>query len=162
MQLQIREVMTTKFLKSKQHVIIMGPTGTGKTHLAQAIGHQLCLENHRVRFIRANVFFRLLHASRADQTWEKQFGAFLKPDLLILDDFGLKSLTTEQAEDFYELVAERQTRGSMIITSNRLVDVWVKLFPDPVMANAVLDRVANKAHQIILQGESYRKKIDLK
>jgi DNA replication protein DnaC len=135
-------------------------TGTGKTHLAQALGHQACRQGKTVRFIRANNLFRKLLASRADQTWEQIFKKFLQPELLILDDFGLKTLTMTQAEDIYELIAERHLKGSFIITSNRGVEAWLELFPDPVMANAALDRLSHQAHHIILEveGESYRKK----
>lgn len=154
----IRELQNNIYLQKKQHVILMGPTGTGKTHLAQALGNLACRHDHSVRFIRANAFLREMHASRADQSWEKKIKKFTSPDLLILDDFGLKTLTSEEADDIYELIAERSNQGSFIITSNRTVDAWLKLFPDPVMANAALDRLANNAHQIILEGESFRKK----
>ena len=146
------------YLKSSQHIILMGPTGTGKTHLAQALGNLACRHGYTVRFIRANAFLREMQASRADNTWEQKLKKFLSPDLLILDDFGLKTLTSQESDDMYELIADRANKGSFIITSNRTVDAWLKLFPDPVMANAALDRLANNAHQIILEGESFRKK----
>ncbi len=85
---------------------------------------------------------------------------FLRPDLLIIDDFGLTALTPAQAEDFYEIVTERHLNSSMIITSNRPPQDWVPLFPDPVMANSALDRLAHHAHHIMIEGgESYRKKL---
>ena len=136
----------------------MGPTGTGKTHLAHALGRLACCRGHTTRFIRANVMFRELQASRADLTWTKVFAGYVRPKALILDDFALKAMTVEQAEDVYELIAERMIDTSFIITSNRTVDAWVKLFPDPVMANAALDRLANNAHQLVLEGESFRKR----
>jgi DNA replication protein DnaC len=154
----INGLKNAMYLKSKQHIILMGATGTGKTHLAQALGNLACRYGYSVRFIRANAFFRQMQASRADHGWEKTFKAFLVPELLILDDFGLKTLSNQEAEDVYELIADRANKGSFIITSNRTVDAWVKLFPDPVMANAALDRLANNAQQIILEGESFRKK----
>lgn len=154
----IREFQNNIYLEKKQHIILLGPTGTGKTHLAQALGNLACRSGYRVRFIRANTFFREMHASRADNMWEQKFKKFLLPELLILDDFGLKTLSMEEAGDVYELIIERGLRGSLIITSNRTVDAWLKLFPDPVMANAALDRVVNNAQQIVLEGESFRKK----
>ena len=93
----------------------------GKTHLAQAPG------------------LRHLYTSLADQSWERQLRRYLHPDLLIIDDFGLTSLTQVQAEDIYEVVAERYLTSSIIITSNRPPKDWVALFPDPVMANPALD-----------------------
>lgn len=154
----IRGLQNNIYLQKHEHVILMGPTGTGKTHLAQALGNLACRHGTSVRFIRANAFLREMQASRADNTWEQKFKKFLSPNLLILDDFGLKTLTGQEADDIYELIADRTNRGSFIITSNRTIDAWLKLFPDPVMANAALDRLANNAHQIILDGESFRKK----
>lgn len=154
----IRTLQNNHYLNTHQNVIIMGPTGTGKTHLAQALGHYACRKGHSTLFVRANVFLREMQGSRADNSWGKCFKKYISPRLLILDDFGLKAMTVEEAEDFYELIAERVTRGSFVITSNRTVDAWVKLFPDPVMANAALDRLANNAHQIVLEGDSFRKR----
>jgi DNA replication protein DnaC len=97
---------------------------------------------------------------RADNSWEKRIKRFLRPDLLICDDFGLTALTTAQAEDFYEIVTERHLKSSMIITSNQPPQDWIPLFPDPVMANSALDRLVHHAHHIIIEGgESYRKKL---
>ncbi len=155
----IRELSCNNYLKEHQHIIIVGPTGTGKTHLAQALGHQACRQNYNVRFIRAQVLYRKLIASRADKTWEKEFKQFASAHLLIIDDFGLQTLTVTQAEDLYELIAEREFKGSFIITSNRKVEAWLDLFPDKVMANAALDRLANNAHHVVLTGESYRRKM---
>jgi len=155
----IHELKTLQFVTQGKHVIIMGPTGTGKTHLAQAIGHQACRQGLSVLFCRANVFFQQLQAARADHTYASAMKRYCHPQLLILDDFGLAALTTLQAEDIYELIAARATKGAFIITSNRTVNAWIPLFPDPVMANAALDRVANIAYQLTIQGESYRKKL---
>ncbi len=157
-QQTIRSLMVGQYLEEQQHILIMGPTGTGKTHLAQALGHQACRQGKKVRFIRANVLFRELLASRADHTWEQQFKKFLAPQLLIVDDFGLKAFTSAQSEDIYELIAERHLKSSFIITSNRTVEGWLELFPDPVMGNAALDRISHHAHHLILESDSYRKK----
>jgi DNA replication protein DnaC len=153
----IRDLTTGSYLKENQHILIVGPTGTGKTHLAQAFGHQACRQGYSVHFIHANMLLRTFHASRADNSWEKLFRKLLGFDLLIIDDFGLKNLTHTQAEDVYELIAERYLKKSIIVTSNRKVEGWVELFPDPVMANAALDRLSNLSHHIVLEGQSYRR-----
>ena len=155
----IRDLMGGLYLHDKQHVLAVGPTGTGKTHLAQALGHQACRQGKSVRFIRASVLLREMHASRADQSWERNLKKLSIPDLLIIDDFGLSALTLTHAEDFYELVAERHLKSSLIITSNRKVEAWVDLFPDPAMGNAVVDSLTNNSYHVILEGDSYRRKM---
>lgn len=154
----VRDLATGLFIEKREHVLLYGPAGVGKTHLAQALGHHACRLGKSVSFLKAAKFFRTLHAARADNSWEAEVRRFLTPDLLILDDFGLKPMTMLQAEDFYEIVAERHLRGSIVVTSNRPPADWLPLFPDPVMANSALDRLAHNAHHLVLKGESYRKR----
>jgi DNA replication protein DnaC len=156
----LKNLATCLFIEKKEHVLIYGPAGVGKTHLAQSLGHEACRKGHDVLFVKSVKMLRSLNASRADHSWEKRIKRFLRPDLLICDDFGLTALTLTQAEDFYEIVSERHLKSSMIITSNRPPQDWVPLFPDPVMANSALDRLAHHAHHIIIEGgETYRKKL---
>jgi len=106
---------------------------------------------------------RSLFAARADQSWERRLKKYVKPDLLIIDDFGLTTLSPIQAEDFYEVVTERHLRSSLIITSNRPPQDWIGLFPDPVLANSALDRLSHHGHHIMIDdGESYRRKLSPK
>lgn len=156
----VRNLSRCLFIEKKEHIVICGPAGVGKTHLAEALGHEACRRGYDVLFVKSIKMFRSLHAARADHCWEKRIKRFVRPKLLILDDFGLTALTATQAEDFYEIVTERHLRSSMIITSNRPPQDWVALFPDPVMANSALDRLSHHAHHIIIEGgESYRKKL---
>lgn len=156
----VSNLATCIFIEKKEHVLIYGPAGVGKTHLAQALGHEACRRGYEVLFVKSVKMLRSLHAARADYSWEKRIKRFLRPDLLIIDDFGLTALTPTQAEDFYEIVTERHLKSSMIINSNRTPQDWIPLFPDPVMANSALDRVAHHAHHILIEGgESYRKKL---
>ena len=156
----ITNLATCVFIERNEHILIYGPAGVGKTHLAQAIGHEACRRGYEVLFVKSVKMLRSLHAARADQSWEKRIKKFLRPNLLIIDDFGLTALTPTQAEDFYEIVTERHLSSSMIINSNRPPQDWIPLFPDPVMANSALDRLAHHAHHIIIEGgESYRKKL---
>jgi DNA replication protein DnaC len=154
----IRNLMTGNFLKKKQHVIIMGPVGTGKTHLSQSLGLLACQKNYKVCFIRTNDLLNKFHQSKADETWVKVFKHYSKYDVLVLDDFGLKALSAEQSADLYDLIAAIHIKSSLIITTNRKIEGWTNVFYDQIMANAALDRIINKAYRVILDGESYRKK----
>jgi DNA replication protein DnaC len=155
----IRDLATGVFIEKREHVLLYGSAGTGKSHIAQALGHQACRKGYHVLFTKAVKLFRPLLAARADHSWERRIKKYLQPDLLIIDDFGLTALNPTQAEDFYEIVAERHLNSSIIITSNRPPQDWIALFPDPVMANSALDRLAHHAHHLVMEGESYRKKL---
>lgn len=158
----IRDLGNCAFIEKQEHVLLYGSAGVGKTHLAQALGHQACRLGYDVLFTKTVKLFRFLLAGRADHSWEKRIKKYLAPDLLIIDDFGLSALTTIQAEDFYEIVTERHLKSSIVLTSNRPPQDWVPLFPDPVMANSALDRLAHHAHHIIMEGDSYRRKLSPK
>ena len=156
----VTDLATCLFVEKREHVLIYGPAGVGKTHLAQALGHEACRRGYSVLFVKAMKMLRHLFASRADQSWERQIKKYLHPDLLIIDDFGLTALTPIQAEDIYELVTERHLRSSLVMTSNRPPQDWLALFPDPVMANSALDRLSHHAHHLMIdEGESYRKRL---
>ena len=152
----IRTLMTGKFLKEKNHIIIMGPTGTGKTHVAQALGLLACQRQKKVCFIRTNDLLNQFHQSRADETWTALFKRYTKYDVLILDDFGLKTLSTEQSTDLYDLIAAVHINATLVITTNRKIEGWMEIFHDPIMANAALDRIVNKAYKLVLDGPSFR------
>jgi len=159
----VTDLATCLFVEKREHLLIYGSVGTGKTHLAQAIGHEACRRGYSVLFTKSVKMLRQLFASRADQSWERQVKKYLRPDLLIIDDFGLTALTPLQAEDIYEIVTERHLRSSIIITSNRPPQDWLALFPDPVMANSALDRLSHHAHHIMIDGgESYRRRLSPK
>ena len=159
----IKDLATCIFLEKREHVLIYGPAGVGKSHLAQALGQEACRKGYDVLFVKAVKMLRSLLAARADHSWEKRIKRYLTPDLLLIDDFGLTPLSPSQAEDFYEVVSERHLKSSLIITSNRPPQDWVALFPAPVMANSAIDRLAHHAHHIMIEGgESYRKKLSPK
>lgn len=115
----IRDLASCLFIEKREHVLLYGSTGTGKSHIAQALGHQACRKGYDVLFCKAVKLFRPLLAARADHSWERRIKKYLHPDLLIIDDFGLTALSPVQAEDFYEIVAERHLNASIVITSNR-------------------------------------------
>ena len=152
----IRELATCQFIERKESVILCGPVGVGKTHLAQALGHQACRAGYNVLFIKASRLLSDLGGGRADDTWEKRLQYYLKPNLLILDDFAMKEFTKTQAEDLYELIDRRHHSSSLIVTANRVPKDWYPLFPNPVIAESALDRLVSCAHVITLTGKSYR------
>ena len=152
----IRELATCQFIERKESVILCGPVGVGKTHLSQALGHQACRAGYNVLFIKANRLLSDLGGGRADDSWEKRLQYYLKPNLLILDDFAMKEFTKMQAEDLYELIDRRYHSSSLIVTANRIPKDWYPLFPNPVIAESALDRLVSCAHVITLTGKSYR------
>jgi DNA replication protein DnaC len=152
----IHDLATCRFIERKESIIFCGPVGVGKTHLAQALGHQACRLGYSVLFTKANRLLSDLGGGRADDTWEKRLRHYLKPDLLILDDFAIKEFTKTQAEDLYELIDRRYRNSSMIVTANRSPKDWYPLFPNPVVAESALDRLNSCSHVITLTGKSYR------
>jgi DNA replication protein DnaC len=153
---RVHELFTLQFLERREDVIFLGPVGVGKTSLACALGHSACRAGHRVLFLRNDDLLKQLHQSRADNSTERHLRALLTPDLLIIDDFGLRRLTAQQSSDFYEVIIERHKRASTIVTSNRAIDEWIPLFDDPILAQSALDRLAHNGHQIVMEGPSYR------
>ena len=156
---QIRDLATCSFVQQHNSVIICGPVGAGKTHIAEALGYEACKQGYGVLFTKTSHLLRDLGGGRADDTWEQRFRRYLKPDLLILDDFAMKELTSPQAEDLYELIDQRTGRASFAVTSNRNPQDWYPLFPNPVLAESALDRLVNSSHHLVLTGKSYRSRL---
>ena len=155
-QKEIVDLATCRYIEKKQNVFFVGPSGVGKSHLAQALGHEACRRGYEVLFLSASRMLAQLAAGRADGSYERKLAALTRPQLLILDDFGLKPLKASGPEDFYDVISERYEKGSTLITSNRAFSEWAELFGEPLLASAALDRLAHDAHQIVLTGESYR------
>jgi DNA replication protein DnaC len=153
---RVRELFSLGFLERKEDVVFMGKVGVGKTLLAASLGHVACRAGKKVLFLRADSMFKELHQSRADNSTERVLRKLIAPDLLIVDDFGLRLLDSEQSSDVYEVIIERHKRASTIFTSNRDIGEWIPLFTDAVLAQSALDRLAHNAHQIEIDGESYR------
>ena len=151
----IRDLATLRFVDAGSSVILHGPVGVGKTHIAQALAHQACRHGYTAVFTKTSRLLADLAGGHADLTWAVRLRRWAKPDILVLDDFAMRDFTGPQADDLYELVTERAGR-SLILTSNRSVEHWYPLFPNPVVAESVLDRITNTAHHIHLDGRSYR------
>jgi DNA replication protein DnaC len=153
---RVRELFSFRWLAQRENVCFTGPVGVGKSFLASALGHSACRAGSRVRFVKVARLLQALHQARADHSFERELRTWLAPDLLILDDFGLRTLTAQQSSDFYDVLVERHGRASTLITSNRAVEEWVACFDDPILANSALDRFAHRAHQIVMEGPSLR------
>ncbi|MFO7530371.1 MAG: IS21-like element helper ATPase IstB [Marinobacter sp.] len=153
---QILQLASCEFVRQKRNLLICGPTGVGKSHLAQALGQEGARQGLDVLFISTQKMLQHLNGGRADGTWERRMTAYLRPDLLILDDFGLKPLQPPGPEDLYDVINERYEKGSILVTSNRAPSEWPDLFLDPLLASAGLDRLLDRAEVIIIRGPSFR------
>ena len=152
----IIELSSCVFIEEKSNVLLVGPSGVGKSHIAQALGHKACRRGYDVLYMGLSQLIKHLAAGRADGTYERRFANLCRVQLLIVDDFGLKALRPPADEDFHELVAERYERGAMIITSNLDFGEWGQAFTNPLLASATIDRLRHNAHCIVIDGESYR------
>lgn len=151
----IRDLASLRFLEAGESVILHGPVGVGKTMVAQALGHQACRRGHSVAFTKTSRLLADLAGGHADRSWPARLRRWARPALLICDDFAIREFTAAQADDLYELVTERAGR-SLVLTANRAAADWYPLFPNPVVAESILDRLVNSAHHVHMDGRSYR------
>jgi len=152
----IRDLATLRFLERQESVLICGPVGVGKSHIAQALGFQACQAGYHVRYVKTPRLLADLGGGHADGTFQQRLRAYLAVELLILDDFGLQALTPLQSENLYQLVCERYLRHSTVVVANRPPQEWYSLFSDPVLAEGALDRLVNASHHVLMDGPSYR------
>jgi len=153
---QVLELATCNYIHRKRNALICGPTGVGKTHLAQALAHEACRRGYKVLFVNTYRMLQHINGGRADDTYERRVQTYLRPDLLILDDFGLKPLHPPGPEDLYDVINERYEQGSILLTSNRDPKEWPELFGDPLLASAGLDRLTHRAYILVITGVSFR------
>lgn len=152
---QIRDLAALRWMPAGESVILYGPVGVGKSHVAQALAGLVIRAGGDARFLKASRALAHLAGGHADRTWEKRLRDLTRPAVLVLDDFAMRELTAPQADDLYELITERAGK-SVIFTSNRAPADWYPLFPNPVVAESLLDRVINSSHQVFMNGPSYR------
>lgn len=152
----IQDLATGRFIQEKVAVLIVGPCGTGKSHLAQALGHCAVQQGYEVLFTTQSQLLGSLQAARATGTYERRFQTLARIPLLILDDFGLKPLRSPQDEDFHDLIAERYEQTATILTSNLDFSEWGDAFPNRLLGAATLDRLRHGAYRLLLEGQSYR------
>jgi len=154
----IRDLATCHFVERNQSLIFCGPPGIGKTHIAHGIGHEVCRRGFDAIFFKTNKLLEQLvdesYRRRVERLWKRCVSA----KLLILDDFGFRRYNARESELLYELADERLGQYTTIITSNRPVEDWYGVFPDPVIGGAILDRLASGAIKLIIEhARSYRK-----
>jgi len=152
------ELRTLRFIEQHHHVLVMGPVGVGKTMLAHALGRLAVERGLSVHCESADKLFVRLKACRLDDTLALEIRRLVAVDLLIIDDFALRPLDGLETNDLHELVTARHRAGSMVITSNREPDEWLPMLADPLHAQALVDRFSNNAYDLVVDGESYRKR----
>ncbi len=152
------DLTTLRFTEARTGVLILGPVGVGKTHLATALGHIAIRRRMTVAFYRSDKLFTRLRAARLDNTLEAEIRRLTGVDLLIIDDFALRPLDATQTNDFYELVVERHRQASTIWVSNREPSKWLGMTTDALLAQSAVDRLTSGAHTLVVEGPSYRQR----
>lgn len=154
----IKTLASCDFVERKQNVILVGQPGTGKTHLSIALGIKACQRGFDVRFTTVQELAARLRGAHADHSVEQVIQEHIEPDLVILDELGFTPLDRLLADAFYRIIASRYERSSLIVTSNKSFESWAEVFPDPVIASAILDRLVHHAHLVPIVGDSFRMK----
>lgn len=157
---KLKELSVLSFFHNRENLLILGKTGEGKTHLAIALGKRLCREGHKTLFLPVNFFFEEIAAARASGKYLAYLKGLIKTEVIILDDWGLRNYSHEEATSLMDLLEERYQKGLVILTSQVNPEGWIKLFEDPVIAEAIVDRLVHPAQKIILKsGKSYRERL---
>ncbi|MFQ5343395.1 MAG: IS21-like element helper ATPase IstB [Anaerolineae bacterium] len=152
----LSELATLRFVEARNNVTIVGEVGVGKTFIAHALGHIACRRGISVLAIRADRMLKTLMHARLDNSYEAEMRKLITPDVLIIDDFALDQLDSDESRDTFEIFVQRHRAGTTVITSNRGPDEWHALFADPLRAQAAIDRFTSRSYDLVIEGESYR------
>lgn len=153
----LAQLATCRWLKEKRNVIILGPAGVGKTYLASALVFRACQEGFSARYQRATRLLQELEISRADGTYKNKLASLARIDLVILDDWLVAPLSDTNRRDLFEILEDRYDRRSVMICAQLPIEHWHTAIGDPMLADAILDRLVHNAYRIDLKGESLRK-----
>jgi len=154
---QIDQLRSAQWVEESRSALVTGATGTGKTFLACALGHQCCRHGHRVLYYYAPKFFRALQVAQADGSLPQLLKKLSRVALLVIDDLGIASVTSKQYRDLLEVLDDRHGHRATLITSQLPVEDWHQIVGDSTVADAIMDRVAHNSYRIGLEGESVRK-----
>jgi DNA replication protein DnaC len=152
----LQDLATCAFVARHENLLICGPTGIGKSHLANAVAIEALKRDLQALYRGTQHLLADLHAARASGTHARLWARVLQVDLLVLDDFGLQPLAPQAAQDLYDLISDRYERRSLVVTSNRALEEWPAVFGNDLLAGAALDRLTHHAHTLIIRGPSYR------
>jgi DNA replication protein DnaC len=152
------ELCSLRFVDAGHNALILGPVGVGKTFMATALGHAAVRRRYSVAFYRADVLLKKLRASRLDNSHDSEIRKLLRVDLLVLDDFALQPFDSLDTADIYELIVERHRVASTVVTSNREPIEWLAQMADPLLAQSAIDRLQSAAYELVLDGDSYRRR----
>ncbi len=154
---QIEQLRSCQWVQENRNTLITGATGTGKTFLSCALGHQGCRHGHRALYYYAPKFFRALQSAHVDGSLIQLLKKLARVSLLVIDDLGIASVTAKQYRDLLEVLDDRHGQGATLITSQLPVEQWHQIIGDATVADAIMDRLAHNAYRIVLKGESVRK-----
>jgi DNA replication protein DnaC len=152
------ELTSLRFLDGPHGACLLGPVGVGKTHLATALGHIAVRRRVSVLMLRADAMLKRLKAARLDNSVEAEMRRLAQVQLLLIDDFALQPMDATETADFYELVVARHHKASTVTTSNREPAEWLTMMSDPLLAQSAVDRLTSTTHELVIEGESYRRR----